>query len=80
MNCEKCVHRINIPGNCHIGCNNKKATPAQRFWRGCGSWPLCFDEDTISECSGFSDKQEDKLSENKDPLLEIFRILGSVGR
>lgn len=73
-NCQTCVHRINIPGNCHIGCNNSEANPARKVWRGCGLYPLCFDEGTIVNCAGFSDKQEDKLPENKDPFIELLRL------
>lgn len=68
--CLKCVHRVDIPGNCHVGCVNIAAKPKRKTWPGCGMWPINFDSNTIVECGGFSTNPADK----PDPILDFLRI------
>jgi hypothetical protein len=78
--CYDCVHKINIPGNCHIGCNNLNARPKVRTWPECGLWPLNYDPATVVSCEGYSNNPQDKKPVNDDPLIEFLRILAGAGR
>lgn len=73
--CGKCVHQIPIPGNCHIGCANKTATPTQRRWPGCGVWPLNFDSNTVQSCDGYSEDPKDRIERKENPMEELLRLL-----
>lgn len=73
--CGNCVHVINIPGNCHIGCANTNAKPTRRTWTGCGMWPLNFDAVTVQSCEGYSEDPKDKIVRKEDPLIELARLL-----
>jgi len=73
--CGKCVHIINIPGNCHIGCANLNAKPTRKMWKGCGIWPLNFDTATVESCDGYSENQNDEIDRKETPLLELMRLL-----
>lgn len=75
MFCANCVHRIRIPGNRHIGCNNDAAVAVRKVWPGCGIFPLKFDPNTVVDCNGFSDKEEDRLPADTNPLIELARLL-----
>ena len=76
--CTSCVHKVDIPGNYHIGCANKDARPSIKGWPGCGFWPLTFDPAIVVDCNGFSDNPEDKHEAKDDPLTAIARILGGI--
>lgn len=78
--CHDCVHRITIPGNCHIGCNNPAAKSVRKKWPGCGVWPLSFDPNIVVECQGYSNNPQDKKPVNEDPLIGFLRILTGIGR
>jgi hypothetical protein len=73
--CNGCVHAVEIPGNCHIGCNNPKAQPERRTWPGCGMWPLNYDPSTVESCDGYSRDKADRIERKEDPLVELARIL-----
>ena len=74
--CYKCVHKIEIAGDCHTGCNNAAdAKPERKTWRGCGIWPLKFDPNTVFSCNGFSADPTQRKPQNDDPLLAIARLL-----
>jgi len=72
--CTKCVHRIDVPGDCHIGCNNP-STVTLRQWRSCGRWPLLFDEGIVVECAGQSSNPKDRKAGADDPFMTIARLL-----
>jgi len=74
MMCQTCIHRMEIPGNCHISCGNFKANPERKNWPGCGLWPINFDENIIVSCHGFSNDPKDKTTQN-NPLLDLARLL-----
>ncbi len=78
--CPTCVHRVEIPWNCHIGCRNLTAHPVQRRWRGGGEWPLAFDPATVVVCAGHSTNPADRLPGEDNPALDLFRLLSGVGR
>ena len=77
--CYKCVHRLAIPGDAHIQCNNFKAKVEGNLHgikHGWFMWPLNFDPTWLISCDGFSDKPEDKKPEQElNPLLELIAIL-----
>lgn len=75
MTCKECVHKIEIGGSCHIGCNNPEAKPDRKIWSGCGVHPLNFDPFTVKSCNGFSDDPKDSLPREKNPWLDLIRIL-----
>ena len=78
-NCYKCVHRGEIPGNCHSRCNNIEAKVSGHetgIKSGWFMWPLNYDPVWLQSCDGFSDNPEDKKPKAKfDPLLELLSLL-----
>lgn len=78
-NCFDCVHRRNVPGNCHIKCNNTTAKVSgnpQGIRRGWFMWPFNFDPVWLALCDGFSaDPADNKPEAKTDPLLEILSML-----
>ena len=76
VDCYKCVHRIVIPGNYHIGCNKPTSKPERRTWKGCGYYPINFDPNTIVSCvQGYSEDVNDRIPIPEDPLRDLFRML-----
>ena len=73
--CYACVHKIEIPGNCHIGCGNPDAKPKRQRWPGSGWYPMKYDPNTVMDCGGFSDKPEDRKEQAKNPMLDLLRLL-----
>jgi hypothetical protein len=77
--CYKCVHRLNLPGDCHSRCNNFESNvtaKAHGVRMGWFNWPLNFDPVWLESCDGFSDKPEDRKERQKaDPLLEVLAML-----
>ena len=55
MNCGKCLHLREIPGDCHVSCINLNANPKRRTRPG-SIWPWNFDRYTILECDGYVEK------------------------
>jgi len=58
-NCYECRFKRNIPGDCHISCENKCAKVEGHkhgidsgwFW-----WPFNFDPTWLEKCNGFEKK------------------------
>jgi hypothetical protein len=77
--CYKCVHRLDVPGDCHSRCNNHAAKVrgnAHGIKRGWFRWPFNFDPVWLDACDGWSDKSEDRKPEQKlSPLVELLSIL-----
>lgn len=73
--CYECVHKVNIPGDCHIGCNNPDAAPERKVWPGCGMFPINFDANTVFGCEKASKDPKDKLPEQDDPWIKLARLL-----
>ena len=77
--CYKCVHKRDIPGDCHIRCNNVKANVIgdehgiRNYWF---LFPYNFDPIWLFSCDGFSDdpKKNIKGGDN-DPLVNLLSIL-----
>lgn len=77
--CYQCVHRLELPGDAHIRCNNHEANvKGSDHGRRSGwfNWPLNFDPVWLESCDGFSDKPEDKKPRKElDPLADLFGLL-----
>lgn len=77
--CYTCVHRLNIPGDCHSRCNNfgaKVTAHETGIRRGWFNWPFNFDPAWLQSCDGFSDKGEDiKPRVEADPITELLMML-----
>jgi hypothetical protein len=59
-NCYNCIHRRNVPGDCHSSCNNKyaKVSAAEHgVKKGWFAWPFNFDPVWLITCDGFEPKQ-----------------------
>jgi len=80
--CQKCVHKIEIPGNYHVGCNNppSSANIKLKQWQGCGTWPIAFDPAIVENCNNFSSNPENRRPVKKDPFLDAIRLLAGAGR
>lgn len=58
--CYKCLHRRNLPGDCHISCDNKAATVfgnESGVKRGWFAWPWNYDPVWLVSCNGFQEKK-----------------------
>lgn len=77
--CYGCVHRRDIPGDCHSRCNNHEAKvvgDAHGIKSGWFMWPVNFDPTWLRSCDGFSDDPKDKKPEGKlDSLTELGMML-----
>jgi hypothetical protein len=77
--CYKCVHRLDIPGDCHSRCNNHGAKVTghkQGVRQGWFNWPFNFDPVWLTTCDGFSDKPEDRKDRKEfSPLAELMGML-----
>jgi len=84
IDCHKCVHKLDNPGTCHIRCNNHQAIVnghPHGIRNGWFNWPLNFDPVWLIDCTGFSDKPEDRMPKKElEPLIELLSILGGAGR
>lgn len=59
--CYKCIHRRNVPGDCHISCANTTANVTGHptgIARGWFVWPFNFDPTWLINCDGFTPKDE----------------------
>lgn len=59
-NCYECVHRKNIPGDCHSMCKNGNANTKGNdhgIKKGWFMWPFNFDPVWLIECDGFKSKE-----------------------
>jgi hypothetical protein len=78
--CYKCVHKREVPGDCHIRCNNLKAKVVGNetgIKHGWFSWPINFDTNWLISCDGFSSNPKDNIgSDSSEPLMELLSILG----
>lgn len=72
MSCQNCCNRIQIPGNCHIGCNNPSIDIKLKHWHGCGIFPISFDENIVVECSKENIPNKNNTA---NPSLELMRLL-----
>lgn len=77
--CYKCVHRRNLPGDCHSRCNNLQASVtgnAHGIKRGWFRWPMNFDPIWLESCDGFSsDPKDNKPDQKLSPLMELLGML-----
>jgi hypothetical protein len=58
--CYDCVHRRDIPGDCHSSCANRVAKvtgSAHGIRNGWFCWPFNFDPTWLESCDGFEAKQ-----------------------
>lgn len=83
--CDGCVHRVELPGDCHIGCSNWLAAPDLREWNGCGLWPVAFDPAIVRQCPGRSEDEQDcylslPVQPGDVPVLDLVRALLAAGR
>lgn len=89
-NCYECGYKGVNPGSAHIRCRFDWAKSAEKMPKGnphgvSKGWylfPLNYDPVWMEEeCRGFAKEVNAKMVKEKhDPLMEIFSILGSVGR
>lgn len=59
-NCFECEHKRSVPGNCHIGCANRKARvegSPHGIKNGWFYWPLLFDPTWLVSCDGFTESK-----------------------
>ncbi len=77
--CYKCIHRLDIIGDCHSQCNNLQANVEgnphgiKNDWF---MWPLNFDPIWLTSCDGFSDNPKDKKPGQKlNPLAKLLSML-----
>lgn len=77
--CYKCVHRLDVPGDCHSRCNNHAAKVRGNehgIKHGWFRWPFNFDPVWLEACDGWSDKPEDRKPPQKlSPLAELLSML-----
>ena len=77
--CNKCVHRITLPGDAHIRCNNHSAKVVgdkHGIRMGWFMWPFNFDPAWLLSCDGFSENEEDKLPVQEiPPIFELMSLL-----
>jgi len=79
-NCYMCVHRRNIPGDCHSACNNVQANvegDSHAIRSGWFFWPVNYDTIWLKSCDGFSDNPKDNKPEQKDD--PVFKLLSMFG-
>ena len=78
--CYKCVHRRDVPGDCHSRCNKMRAQVKGNehgIRNGWFIWPLNFDPVWLVSCDGFSDDTADNLPEVQfSPLEQALSLLG----
>lgn len=78
-NCRECVHMVELPGDCHIRCNNHSAKVLGHphgVRKGWFRWPVNFDPVWLLECDGFSADKADRIPLKKvHPLLELLGLL-----
>lgn len=56
-NCYECMHRRELPGDCHSTCANREAKvtgDAHGIRRGWFFWPYNFDPTWLKSCDGFA--------------------------
>lgn len=79
-NCYECVHRLEIPGNCHSRCNNhaaKVSAVGHGVANGWFRWPLNFDPTWLLTCDGFSSNPTDRMPRKElGPMAELLSMLG----
>lgn len=75
MPCWKCVHQIEISGNCHIGCNNSSPKVELKTWPRCGVFPFNFDANIVRHCPNESNDPKNKKPLDDDPLMQLCRLL-----
>lgn len=57
--CYACIHRRNVPGDCHSRCVNLAANVkgnAHGIKNGWFFWPFNFDPTWLQSCDGFTEK------------------------
>ncbi len=73
--CSGCVQRIDIPGNCHIGCADRSAFPVLRRWPRCGEFPIAFDAGIVERCPNWTSDVLKRIEPVQGSLLELVRLL-----
>lgn len=62
-NCYKCIHRRDVPGDCHSSCVNENCkVTCMRYGynQGWFLFPYNFDPVWLTSCDGFEEKKETK--------------------
>lgn len=79
--CHKCAHHREVPGSCHLRCNNPKAKVEghpQGIGSGWFSWPWNVDPTWLLSCDGYSEDEADRKAPIKrgGAAEEILSIIG----
>jgi hypothetical protein len=73
--CCGCVHALEVPGSCHISCNNPTDKTEYIEHPRMGVWPIKYDHLLVKSCSARSEDAKDKLPDKyADPMMAIARI------
>jgi len=75
LDCYKCIHKRNVPGDAHIRCNNVRAKVignSHGIAHGWFLWPINFDPVWLTSCDGFSSDPKDELPDQSGDSFVYF--------